>query len=105
MRDAFRIGDGILRFHLRLTPKGGRDAIDGWTQGADGAVYLKARVATVAEDGKANAALIAVLAKTLGVAKSKVTIASGTTSRLKTIDISGDATKLAAQLEALGEAR
>ncbi|MGA7710731.1 MAG: DUF167 family protein [Rhizomicrobium sp.] len=105
MRDAFRIVDGILRFHVRLTPKGGRDAIDGWTQGADGAVYLKARVAAVAEDGKANAALIAVLAKTLGVAKSKVTIVSGTTSRLKTIDISGDAPKLAAQLGALGEAR
>jgi hypothetical protein len=105
VRDAFRIVDGILRFHVRLTPKGGRDAIDGWTQGADGAVYLKARVAAVAEDGKANAALIAVLAKTLGVAKSKVTIVSGTTSRLKTIDISGDAPKLAAQLEALGEAR
>ena len=104
MRGAYRIAEKSLRFSVRLTPKGGRDAVEGWTQGVDGAIYLKARVATVPEDGKANAALIAILAKTLGIAKSKITIAGGTTSRLKTVDVGGDPRALAAQLEALGDA-
>ncbi len=105
MRGAFRIGDGNLRFLVRLTPKGGRDAVDGWATGADGIAYLKARVRVVPEDGKANAALIELLAKTLGIAKSKIAIAGGATSRLKTIDVGGDARQLAAQLESLGDAK
>lgn len=105
MRGAVRIHNGKLRFLVRLTPKGGRDGIDGWAAGADGALYLKARVRVAPEDGKANAALIALLAKTLGVAKSAVSIAAGATSRLKTVDVGGDARMLSAQLEALGEAR
>jgi len=104
VRGAYRIAERSLRFSVRLTPKGGRDAVEGWMQGADGAAYLKARVATVPEDGKANAALIAILAKTLGIAKSKVTIVAGATSRLKSVDVSGDPRELAAQLEALGDA-
>ena len=94
-----------MRFAVRLTPKGGRDAIDGWAEGADGRWYLKARVAVPPESGKANAALIALLAKTLLVAKSKVTIASGETARLKQLDVSGAPDYLLARLEALGEAR
>ena len=88
----------------RLTPKGGRDSIDGWAAGADGTVYLKVRVRVAPEDGKANAALIALLAKTLGIAKSKVAIVGGAAARLKTVDVGGDAHMLAPQLEALGEA-
>jgi len=67
-------------------------------------MYLKVRVRVAPEDGKANAALVALLAKTLRVAKSQVSIAAGATSRLKMVDVSGDARMLAAQLEALGEA-
>ena len=39
------------------------------------------------EDGKANAALEALLAKTLGIAKSKVRVARGATARLKSVEI------------------
>ncbi len=95
--------DGV-RFALRLTPKGGRDAIDGWTTGADGRPYLKARVSAPPESGKANAALIALLAKTLGIAKSHIAIAAGQSGRLKQVDVSGPADYLRARLEALGEA-
>ncbi len=95
---------GSVRFALRLPPKGGRDGIEGWTQGADGQTYLKARVSAVPEDGKANAALIALLAKTLGIAKSSILIARGETARLKVIEIAGDEAGLAAKLEALGDA-
>lgn len=104
MRGAVHVRDGSLRISVRLTPKGGRDGIDGWAAGADGSMYLKVRVRVAPEDGKANAALVALLAKTLRVAKSQVSIAAGATSRLKMVDVSGDARMLAAQLEALGEA-
>ena len=94
-------GSGHVRFHVRLTPKGGRDAIDGW----DGSgAYLKARVRAAPEDGKANAALIALLAKELGVAKSALAIVSGQKARLKTIALAGDTTALTARLNGLGEA-
>jgi uncharacterized protein (TIGR00251 family) len=95
--------DGVA-FRLRLTPKGGRNALEGWAQGADGTAHLKARVAAIPEDGKANAALIALLAATLGVSKSAIRIASGETARLKTVEIAGDSRLLAAKLAALGGA-
>ena len=90
---------------MRLTPRGGRDRIDGWAEGADGARLLKARVAAPPAEGAANEALIRLLAKALGVPKSAVTIAAGATSRLKTVEIDGDAAALAARLEALVTAR
>jgi len=91
-----------IRFHLRLTPRGSRDKIDGWTRHGD-AYYLAARVSAAPEDGKANSALIALLAKTLSVAKSSVRIAAGETSRLKTIEIEGNGAMLKARLEQIGE--
>lgn len=93
-----------VRFAVRLTPKGGRDAIEGWAAGADGARHLKARVSAVPEAGKANAALIVLLAKALGVPKSTVAIASGESVRLKIISVRGEPTYLARRLESWGEA-
>ena len=87
-----------MRFTLKLTPRGGRDAIDGWAEDADGKSYLKARVTAVPEDGKANKALAGLLAKTLGVSKSAIRIVAGETSRLKTIEIDGDRAALGARL-------
>ena len=99
LRDA----EGGVVFALRLTPKGGRDRVEGWILGADGKEHLKARVSVAPEDGKANAALIALLAKTLGLAKSSIRIAAGETSRLKTIAIKSDSPALRARLETWGE--
>jgi len=96
-----RSSAGVLSFNLRLTPKGGRDAIEGWSRGADGTEYLKARVAAAAQDGKANAALIAVLAKALGVPKSTLRVASGHSARLKRIEISPATAVAAARLAAM----
>ncbi len=90
---------GAVTFHVRLTPKGGRDAVEGWSEAADGSVHLKARVRAVPEDGKANTALVALLAATLDVPKSAVRIVSGATARLKRVEIVGDAVALAARLE------
>ncbi len=77
--------------------------MEGWAEGAGGQRYLKARVRAVPEGGKANAALIALLAETLDVPKSALRIASGASARLKRIEIAGDSGKLAARLEALGK--
>jgi uncharacterized protein len=81
--------DGVTLW-LRLTPKGGRDAIDGVETLADGRAVLKARVRAAPEDGRANAALIELIAKALAAPKRAVTIRSGETSRLKKLFIAGD---------------
>jgi uncharacterized protein YggU (UPF0235/DUF167 family) len=78
-----------MRLAVRLTPRGGRDAVEGWATGADGRPFLKARVAAPPVEGEANAALTVLLAKRLGVGKSAVRIAAGETGRLKQIDIEG----------------
>lgn len=93
--------DGITLF-VRLTPKSARDGIDGVEETGDGRAHLKARVRAVPEDGKANAALEKLLAKSLGIAARDVSIGAGATSRLKQVKISGDPEALALQLETLG---
>jgi len=75
-----------VRFAVRLTPKGGRDRVEGWAVDSGGRRYLKARVSAPPEDGKANEALVQLLAKALNVGKSKVRIVSGATSRMKTVE-------------------
>jgi uncharacterized protein len=87
-----------MRLRVRLTPKAGRDAIEGWWTDGAGRSALKARVAAPPEDGKANTALVGLLARTLAVRKSDVRIASGATSRLKMVEVDGDETLLAARL-------
>jgi uncharacterized protein YggU (UPF0235/DUF167 family) len=74
---------GGLALFVRLTPKGGRDAIEGIERLADGGTVLKARVRAAASEGAANAALIRLVAATLGVAPSRVTLTGGATARMK----------------------
>lgn len=90
-----------MRLAVRVTPKGGRDAVDGWAHDPAGRPYLKVRVSAAAADGAANAALAAFLAKTLGRPKSAVRIVSGETARLKMLEIDGlDEAGLTARLGA-----
>lgn len=102
MADApWRATAGGLTLVVRLTPKGGRDAIDGVEIMSDGRPVLKARVRAAPEDGKANAALVEFLAKALRVPRSAVTLASGQTSRIKILEIVGEADALGKALAAL----
>ena len=78
-----------MRLAVRLTPRGGRDAIEGWASGPDGRHYLKARVSAPPVEGEANAALTVLLARVLGVSKSSVRIAAGQTGRLKSVEVEG----------------
>jgi len=84
---------------VRLTPRGGRDAIDGVAQLADGRSVLKVRVRAAASEGEANAALMKLVAKTLGVAVRDVSLVAGAGVRLKHLRISGAGAMLAATLE------
>lgn len=78
---------GAVQLRVRLTPKSACDAIEGVETLSDGTPVLKVRVRAVPEDGKANTALIALIAKALSVRKGDVSLAGGSTSRLKTIVI------------------
>jgi uncharacterized protein len=84
---------------IRLTPKGGRDAVDGVDVLADGRSVLKVRVRAAASDGGANAALVRLIAKATGVPPRDVNLAAGATGRIKRLVISGDRPALVAALE------
>ena len=62
---------------------------------------LRLRVKAVPDKGKANAAVIALLAKALGVPKSSVTLIAGDTARLKTVAVEGESEDLARRLAEL----
>jgi uncharacterized protein YggU (UPF0235/DUF167 family) len=90
---------------LRVTPRGGRDDIDGLATLANGRTVLKVRVRAIADGGEANRAATALIAKALGVPRAKVRILSGATSRLKQIAVDGDPRKLGDALRVLIEAK
>jgi uncharacterized protein len=90
---------GGLVVTVRLTPKGGRDAIDGVETLSDGRVVLKVRVRAIPSEGEANAALGRLLAKAAGVPPTRVEIVGGATSRIKRVRISGDTAALSTALE------
>jgi len=84
-----RTPDG-LRLHLKVTPGAGAEAIGPAMPGADGRERLAGRVTAAPEDGRANKAVIALLASTWRLPKSAFTITSGATGRLKTLTVAGD---------------
>jgi uncharacterized protein YggU (UPF0235/DUF167 family) len=90
---------------LRVTPRGGRDGIDGLERFADGRLVLKVRVRAVAEGGEANRAVAELLAKALGVPKARVRMLSGTTARLKQMAVDGDPRELGEALRQLTAAQ
>jgi uncharacterized protein (TIGR00251 family) len=100
-REPWRYSTQGISVALRVTPRGGRDDIDGLETLADGRSVLKVRVRAIAEGGEANRAVTELLAKALGVSKRDVRVLSGATSRLKQIAIDGDAAKLGEMLRKL----
>ena len=98
---AWRQAGDHLRLAVRLTPNGGRDAVDGIETDAGGDTYVKARVSAPPDKGKANRALTELVAKSVGVPKSSVTILSGETARKKILRIEGDPEDLSKRLETL----
>lgn len=92
--------EGVL-LSLRVTPNAGRDTIDGAETRDDGSTVLRLRVAAVPDKGKANAAVTALLGKTLGIPKSSVSLVSGETARFKTVLIADLSDAMVEHLAAL----
>jgi uncharacterized protein len=92
---AWRITAEGLSLLVRLTPRGGRDALEGAEMLADGRLAIRARVRAAPTGGEANDALRVLLGKALDVPRSRVRIASGAASRTKTVVIEGDGAGLA----------
>ena len=97
----WRVSGEALLLSLRLTPKSSRDALEGVETLSDGRSVLKARVRAAPEDGKANEALLRLLAKTLDIPMRALSLASGATGRTKVIRIEGGPEAVAARLTAL----
>jgi uncharacterized protein len=94
--------DGVF-VDVRLTPRGGRDSIEGIERRADGRAVLKARVRAAPFEGEANTALCRLLAGVLDVAPRQVTLVAGATARVKRIKILGEAKILVAALRRIAE--
>ncbi len=100
----FSLSSDKVRVAVRLRPGASHDRIEGWVSDADGQVRLAAKVCAAPEKGRANAALVKLLAKTWRVQAGTVAVAGGATSRNKLIEIDGDAALLA-RLQAWGESQ
>ncbi|WP_088368066.1 DUF167 domain-containing protein [Sphingomonas dokdonensis] len=87
---AWRPAADGLAIAVRLTPRGGRNALTAGTPD-----HFAARVSAPPVDGAANAALIALVAKTFGVSRGAVRLIAGDTARLKRLFVTGDPTALA----------
>lgn len=75
---------GSVRFAVLVAPRASREAVIGVHDGA-----LKVALTAPPVEGAANEALIAFLARALGVAKRSVRITSGASSRRKRLEVDG----------------
>ncbi len=95
-----KVTDGVT-VAVRLTPNAKKSIVEGIHMLENGSCVLKVRVNAVPEKGQANEALIALLAHKTGMARSRITLTSGATSRLKKITFAGDPEALLALLNTL----
>jgi uncharacterized protein YggU (UPF0235/DUF167 family) len=99
-RRVFASYPGGIRLRLRVQPKSRREGPQGFVAEPDGAWALKFGINAAPEDDKANAAIMALLAKRLKVAKAAISVAAGAKDRRKLIDIRGHPGELATALAA-----
>jgi uncharacterized protein (TIGR00251 family) len=77
-----RAEDAVLR--LRVQPRASRDAILGWRDGV-----LRVRVTAPPVEGEANAAVVTLVARALGIAPSTVSVVRGERARDKLVRVAG----------------
>ncbi len=87
-----------LRVALKVTPKAARAAIGGLGADTGGRAFLKVAVTAAPERGKANAAVIKLLARAWRLAPSVLSITGGATARRKTLHVAGDTPELLKRL-------
>jgi hypothetical protein len=85
---------------LRVQPGARREGLEGVTVEADGTPRLRVALTVAAEGGKANARLIALLAKRWHLPKGAFTLGAGAQARRKTLLIAGDAASILARISA-----
>jgi len=95
----FQVVKGGIRLSLRLTPKAAKNSFGPLGADAAGNFFLKARVTSMPEGGKANKSLLKMLSKSLKIPLAKISVASGKTNRNKQILIEGDGPALMARLQ------
>jgi uncharacterized protein (TIGR00251 family) len=95
----FRASPAGVRVRLRVAPKAKRSQFGGLADEPVGAKAFKIAVTAAPEGGKANDAVIALLAEEWGVAKSAVSVVSGATGRRKLVEIRGAPQDLLARLQ------
>ena len=88
-----------MRVRVKVTPKAKRSQFGGLLDEPDGGKALKVSVTAAPEAGKANEAVIALLAQEWGVAKSAISVVSGATDRRKLLEIRGPSQDLLVQLQ------
>lgn len=76
-----------VRFQVHVTPKSRANAIDVTGSGAD--ARIRVRVTAAPEEGKANEAVVALLAERLGLSRRALRVAGGASSRAKWIEADG----------------
>lgn len=101
MSEPWRTLDGGIEVAVRVTPRAARAGLGGRAAGVDGSAWLLARVTVPPEDGKANEALLALLADTVHVARSACEVVAGAGSRRKRVRVRGDGPELARRLAGL----
>lgn len=95
----WRAIDEGVRLVVRVTPRGGRDAIDGVDVMSDNRDVLKLRVRAAPESGEANDAVVKLLAAILKIRRSDIDIVAGVTARVKQIILRGNSDVLTTLLE------
>lgn len=99
MSDYYQIDEDGIQLLVRLSPNASSDRIYGEECLADGTKVLKIKVRAVPEKGRANKALMKLLAKSLHIAPSHVSILKGAAARIKTLRIAGNPSELATGIE------
>ena len=90
-----------ITLSVRVSPRGGRNAVEGLVADAEGRPQLSVRLAAAPVDGEANDAVEATLARWLGVKSHEVEVTGGITTRSKVVTIDGDPVALMRRLQAL----
>ncbi len=99
----YRAVPGGVRVRVRLSPKAAANRLGGIFDNGNGERALKAAVTAAPEGGKANRALIKMLAREWRLPKTGMSIAAGAARRNKTLFIEGDAEMILARLRGWAE--
>lgn len=94
------LGTEGLRLRVHVTPRAGAERV-GAVVGDGRTARLRLAVTAPPREGEANAAVVALLARALRLPKSAFTVVAGASGREKTVAIAGDATAIAARIDAL----